>query len=711
MLMSPRPLVLALLAASFLSPSVYATETDPIVEQADSHPENWPTYGRTYAEQRYSPLAQITDHNVQNLHLAWYQDLDTNRGQEATPLVIDGVMYISTNWSHVEALDAATGHLLWKYDPKVPGNVAVKGCCDTVNRGVAYWQGRIYVGTFDGRLISLDAKTGHVEWSVHTIPHDATLGDIRSYTVDGAPRIVKGIVIIGNGGAEFGARGFVSGFDAKTGALRWRFFTVPAPANKPDHAASDKALHDIAYPTWSPKGGWTKSGGGGTVWDSIVYDPKTDLVYLGVGNGAPWNYKFRSDGVGDNLFLASIVAIKPETGEYVWHFQETPKDQWDFTASQPIMVMDLPIHGEQRHVIVQAPKNGFFYILDAQTGEFLSAVPYTFQNWARSIDSKTGRPDINPDALWSLTNKPWFSIPGSLGGHNWAPMAYNPQTKLVYIPAQQLPEPFLSDPKWHMHKQGVNMGMDMTGLPDDPKVLTEVSKTVKGWLLAWNPAEQKAAFTIPHLAPWNGGVLTTAGNLVFQGLSTGLFEAYRATDGHTLFSFDAQTGIVAPPISYMVDGKQYIAVEAGWGGVFPLMGGALARLHNSSINHSRILVFALDGTANLPPVQNSAPQPIAPTGTFSPEKAKLGYQKYQQYCLACHGDNAVGGGVLPDLRWSAFINSTQSFSDVVNKGVLSEYGMVSFSKEISPEQVEDIRNFLLQRATSSYQSLEGKKTP
>ncbi|GBR54027.1 PQQ-dependent dehydrogenase, methanol/ethanol family [Gluconobacter sphaericus] len=660
-------------------------------------PDDWPQHGRTAFEQRYSPLNQINTGNVGKLGLVWHQDFDSLRGQEATPLIIDGVMYTTTNWSKVEALDAATGRVLWRYDPKVPGTVAGRGCCDTVNRGVAYQNGRVYVGTFDGRLIALDAKTGQLIWSVNTIPQDKTLGDIRSYTIDGAPRIAKNVVIIGNGGSEFGARGFVSGFDAVTGKLKWRFFTVPAPENVPDHAASDKALSSLAYPTWSPTGGWIHSGGGGTVWDSIVYDPVTDLVYLGVGNGSPWNYKFRSNGVGDNLFLASIVAVRPETGEYVWHFQETPKDQWDFTASQPMMILDLPIKGKMRHVLVQAPKNGFFYMLDAATGEFLSGTPYTFQNWAKGLDPKTGRPDIVPDAMWSISGKTWFGIPGSLGGHNWAPMAYSPRTGYVYIPAQQLPEPFKANEHMQLHKIGVNLGIDMTGLPADPKVLEDVSKTVQGWLLAWDPVAGKPAFRVEHSAPWNGGVLATGGDLVFQGLSTGTFEAYDANTGKTLFQFDAHTGIVAPPVSYTVNGTQYVAVEVGWGGAFPLMGGALARIRNTSINHSRLLVFALNGHDSLPPETRQSQRPVKTAQTFDPKKAQEGYGIYQNYCMACHGDNAVSGGVLPDLRWSGALESVQGFHAVVGRGALANYGMPKFSELLKPSEIEKIRNFLISR--------------
>ncbi|MBM9400054.1 PQQ-dependent dehydrogenase, methanol/ethanol family [Gluconacetobacter azotocaptans] len=676
---------------------------------ADDNPSDWPQHGRTTFEQRFSPLDQINTRTIGRLGLAWRQDFDTSRGQEGTPLIVDGVMYVTTSWSKVEALDAATGRVLWRHDPAVPGGVAVRGCCDTVNRGAAYWDGRVYVGTFDGRLIALDAKTGRLDWSVNTIPHDAALGDIRSYTIDAAPRIAKDVVIIGNGGAEFGARGFVSGFDARTGRLKWRFFTVPAPGNQPDHAASDNVLSSVAYKTWSPTGGWTHSGGGGTVWDSIVYDPVTGLVYLGVGNGAPWNYKFRSNGEGDNLFLASIVAIRPETGKYVWHFQETPKDQWDFTASQPMMVLDLPVQGRMRHVLVQAPKNGFFYTLDARTGAFISAIPYTFLNWAKGIDPKTGRPDIVPDALWSLTGRTWFGIPGSLGGHNWAPMAYSPQTGYVYIPAQQLPEPFKADDHMRLHDMGVNLGIDMTGLPADPKVLAAVGKTVQGWLLAWDPVAGKAAFRVQHDTPWNGGVLATAGGLVFQGLATGGFEAYDARTGARLYHFDAHSGIVAPPVAYAVHGRQYVAVEVGWGGIFPLMGGALARMRNDSVNHSRLLVFALDGKDRLPadsrPVQTLADG----VGSFEPERARRGYVSYQHFCMACHGDNAIAGGVLPDLRWSGALGSPDGFYSIAGMGALKNFGMVGFSSVLKPQEIEDIRQFLISRARHDAALGEDKK--
>ena len=344
---------------------------------ADSEPGNWMTYGRTYSEQRFSPLDAINADNVADLGLAWYFDLDTDRGQEATPIVVDGVMYVSTAWSKVKALDAATGKLIWAYDPKVPGQTAVYACCDVVNRGVAVWKGRVYVGTLDGRLVALDAASGEPVWSVQTTDPD------KPYTITGAPRVVKDKVLIGNGGAEFGVRGYVTAYDAQTGAQVWRFYTVPGdPAKGFESDAMEQAAK-----TWT--GEWWKLGGGGTAWDSIIYDPGLNLVYIGAGNGTPWNQAIRSPDGGDNLFLSSIVAVNADTGEYVWHYQETPGETWDFTATQPLMLADLTIGGEKRHVVMHAPKNGFFYVLDAKTGEFISGDKFATVTWASGIDPET----------------------------------------------------------------------------------------------------------------------------------------------------------------------------------------------------------------------------------------------------------------------------------------------------------------------------------
>jgi len=389
--------------------------------KADRDAANWLSYGRTYSEQRFSPLAKITADNASQLGLAWSADLDTNRGQQATPLVIDGVMYVSTAWSMVKAYDAATGKLLWSYDPEVPREVGVKGCCDVVNRGVAAWKGKIYVGTFDGRLVALDARTGKPKWSVVT-------GDQSNLTITGAPRVVKGRVIIGMSGGEYGIRGYLSAYDAETGKLAWRFYTVPGDPSKP---FENKAM-EMAAKTWS--GEYWKLGGGGTTWDAISYDPDLNLVYFGVGNGIEWARNYRTKSKGDNLFLSSIVALNADTGKYVWHYQATPGEEWDFDAVQQLMQADLKIDGKQRKVIMQANKNGFFYVLDRTNGKLISATTFVPINWASGVDPKTGRPIENPGIRYDQTGKPFAMMPGALGAHSWQPMAYNPKTGLVYSP-------------------------------------------------------------------------------------------------------------------------------------------------------------------------------------------------------------------------------------------------------------------------------------
>ena len=349
-------------------------QTGAIAGNADTIKVNagdWPLHGRTYDESRHSPLDAINTETVGELGLAWYHDMDTRRGQEATPIVIDGVIYVTSAWSKVHAFDARTGDLLWQYDPEVPGEWAVRGCCDVVNRGVAYHDGKIFFGTFDGRLIALDATDGSPVWEIDTI----TDRD-KFYTITGAPRVVKGRVLIGNGGGEFGVRGYVSAYDAQTGELDWRFYTVPG---NPD-APFENPILEMAAETWTDE--WWKLGGGGTVWDSMAYDAELDLLYIGVGNGSPWNPKFRSPEGGDNLFLSSIVALRPDTGEYVWHFQTTPGDQWDFTATQQMILADMEIEGAPRKVLMQAPKNGFFYVIDRETGAFISAEPFVPVTWA-----------------------------------------------------------------------------------------------------------------------------------------------------------------------------------------------------------------------------------------------------------------------------------------------------------------------------------------
>ena len=645
---------------------------------ADNEPGQWMSTGRTYDEQRFSPLKSIDVSNIKELSLTGYYDIPTHMGQEATPIAVDGVMYIATDWTIVKALDAQTGKLLWSFDPEVK-RALVKGCCGAVNRGVAVWRGKVFVGALDGRLIALDAATGKPVWQTVTVDQK------KPYTITGAPRIVKGRVLIGNGGAEMGVRGYVSAYDADNGKMLWRFYTVPGRPGHKDGAASDKALHDRADATWY--GNYWKYGGGGTVWDSMAYDPKLDLLYIGTGNGSPWNQRIRSQGHGDNLFLSSIVALRPDTGEYVWHYQTTPGESWDFTATQHMILADLKIEGRMRQVLMQAPKNGYFYLLDRATGELLSAKPLVPMTWSTGFDMKTGRPIENPDSRFYNSGKPFLIAPSGLGAHSWQPMSYSPQTGLVYIPVQQLPVTYVDgDP--HFGPQKMNLGVEFAFVPTPPEL------AIGGWLSAWDPVAGKEMWRVPHPVPTNGGLLSTAGGLVFQGDAQGLFTAYAADNGQKLWSFDAQTGIVAGPISYAVGNEQYVSVLAGWGGNLPMLGGA--RL--GAIGTNRVLIFKLGGTATLPAKAEQATVPLNPPAQVQlPARIKKGAADYASYCSRCHGFSAISGGNTPDLRHSPMLSSDAWFS-VVMMGMLTDKGMASFAEVLNRNQIEAIRAYVISQA-------------
>ncbi len=655
---------------------------------------NWAMHGRSADEQRFSPNTQIDKNNISELGLTWSYDLDTTRGQEATPIVVDGIMYTSSAWSKVQAFDARNGNLLWQYDPEVPREWAVRGCCDVVNRGVAYHDGKIFFGSFDGRLIALDAKSGNPVWTTDTI-----VDRDKFYTITGAPRIVKGRVLIGNGGGEFGVRGYISAYDANSGELDWRFYTVPGEPGVKDGAASDDIIEKLTRDTWN--GEYWKQGGGGTVWDSMAYDAELDILYIGVGNGSPWNPEIRSPGGGDNLFLSSILALRPETGEYVWHYQTTPGDQWDFTATQHMILADIEHEGAQRKVIMQAPKNGFFYVIDRKTGEFLSGEPFVPVTWAKGIDKETGRPNIVKDAFYHKTGQAWVSSPGPMGAHNWHPMSYNPGTGLVYIPAQELEFPYIADKDFKRSDLAVNLGIDLAAvaLPDDQAIRDQVRKSLKGSLMAWDPVKQKEVWRVEHGGPWNGGTLSTAGNLVFQGNRNGELVAYDAANGDKLWSTKVHTGIIAAPISYTIDGEQYIAVMAGWGGIVPLLLGELSHNDDGPItNRSRVLVYKLGGSKKLPEPEKLVKTAIDLPPQFGVESIQAGASTYARYCSGCHGDTAVSGGVLPDLRHSVAITNQDIWEKIILEGALTQNGMVSFAKELSPQDSEAIRAYVVSRA-------------
>lgn len=669
------------------------------IAEADTEPGNWLSTGRGYDETHYSPLDQISSANIGRLKLAWSYDLDTNRGQESTPLEVDGTLYTTSAWSKVQAFDVKSGKLLWQFDPRVPGAAAVKACCDVVNRGAAFWDGKVYVGTIDGRLIAIDARTGKQLWSAQTTdPH-------ANNTITGAPRVVKGRVIIGNGGAELGARGYFTAYDAETGARVWRFYTVPGDPAKPDGDVSDKPLRDLAAKTWAGKW-WSREdggGGGGTVWDSMAYDPALDLLYIGVGNASYWNKAYRSPGDGDNLFVGSVLAVRPETGEYVWHYQETPGDEWDYTSTQNMILTDLTINGKRRHVLLHAPKNGYFYVLDRATGKVLSAKPYIPLTWSTGFDMKTGRPQINPAARYDRTGKAWIAMPGSYGGHNWQPMSYSKLTGLVYIPVQEVPALYKPDPEFKRRRIGMNLGIDLNALmlPDDPKARAAALKIPKAYLLAWDPIAQKSVWKASHSGFPNGGVLSTAGNLVFQGDIDGRFNAYDSRTGQKLWSFDAQTQVAAAPVSYAVDGVQYVSVVVGLGGTMGMVGGeAMWDAKGPRVNKSRVLTFAIDGKAPpLPPLNREAAAPLDPPAQFADAGTiERGRMIYLNTCAACHGGNVKTAGIVPDLRRSAAIADKQTFYAIVGEGALASQGMVSFKDNYSPAQIEAIRAFIIARA-------------
>ncbi|MCI0659474.1 MAG: PQQ-dependent dehydrogenase, methanol/ethanol family [Acidobacteria bacterium] len=646
---------------------------DKALQSADARPGDWITHGLNYAETRFSQLKEINDKNVKDLGLLWSFDTSTDRGLEATPIVVDGVIYTTGSWSVVFAIDARTGKRLWKWDPQVPQKFGQRACCDVVNRGVAVYKGRVYVGVLDGRLAALDAATGKPVWEV------VTVDQLKPYTITGAPRIVKGKVIIGNGGSEFGVRGYFSAYDADTGALVWRFYTVPGNPSKPFESPALK----IAAATW--KGKWWKFGGGGTVWDSFAYDPELDLLYAGTGNGSPWDRNLRSPGGGDNLYLSSILALRPDTGELVWHYQTTPGDSWDFTATQHMVLADLEFGPQKRKVLMQAPKNGFFYVLDRETGELISAEKYVTVTWAEKIDKKTGRPVEYPNARYP--GSPAQLQPGPLGGHNWHPMSFNPQTGLVYIPAQEAPFVYHQDLRFQYRPGQWNSGMDFSIFKDPPPGLPP------GHLLAWDPVAQKERWRVQYSAIWNGGTLTTAGNLVFQGTSDGRFVAYSADKGEMLWEVKVGTGIIASPVTYEVDGKQYVSILVGWGGVFALTGGNATGMPPGP---GRLLTFAMNGKSRLPePVAVATPQVTSIKLTASKAIIMEGANLYAQHCSICHGLAGLGGGgVLPDLKISS-PEIFRRYKQIVLDGELAQSGMPSFKPWLKPEDVDAIRAYII----------------
>ena len=639
---------------------------------------DWPSYGLDYAETRFSKLDQINAGNVKDLGLAWSYNLESTRGVEATPLVVDGIMYVTASWSVVHAIDVRTGKKLWTFDPKVDKSKGFKGCCDVVNRGVALYQGKVYVGAYDGRLIALDAATGQVVWEKDTI------GDSKfSYTITGAPRVFKGKVIIGNGGAEYGARGYVTAYDAATGEQKWRWYTVPGDPSKP---LENDAMARAAK-TWDPGSKYWEAGGGGTVWDTMAFDPELNLMYIGTGNGSPWAHSKRSPKGGDNLYLASIVALDPDTGKYKWHYQETPGDNWDYTSTQPMILADLKIAGKPRKVLLHAPKNGFFFVIDRTNGKFISAKNFVDVNWATGYD-KNGRP-IEVAAA-RQNEKPGDSIPGPFGAHNWHSMSYSAQTGLAYLPAQNIPVSLMDDKAWKFNENaparphsalGWNTAMFINAAPPQSKPF--------GRLIAWDPVAQKQAWAVEHVSPWNGGTLATAGNLVFQGTADGRMMAYNAKTGEKLWETPTGTGVVAAPSTYMVDGKQYLSIAVGWGGVYGLAMRATERQGPGTV-----YTFVLGGKAPAPEFVQYRMDKLVQGVKYDPAKVEAGTLLYVSNCVFCHGVPGVDrGGNIPNLGYmnASYIENLDKF---IFKGPAMERGMPDFTGKLSMEDVDKIKAFI-----------------
>jgi len=703
-------------ASGTFQPSSFGQINRERLLAVNNEPGQWLTEGRDFGKSHFSPLNQINQDNIRELGFAWEYRTDTHRGMEANPIMVDGVLYTSGTTGRVYALNAVTGEEIWAFNPESDGQVNRYTCCDEVNRGVDVWEGMVYVASLDGRLFGLDAETGEVAWE-----EDTFIYKDRAYTSSGAPQVAGDVVVIGNAGADYDARGYVSAYDLKTGEFRWRFFTVPGdPALGFEHP--ELAL---AAETWDPDSRWDV-GGGGTAWNAMAYDPELNLLYVGTGNSALFNWHERSPAGGDNLFLCSILAINPDTGEMVWYYQQVPRESWDYTATQPFILTDMAFDGENRKVIMQAPKAGFFYILDRATGELLSADPYVPVNWASHIDLATGRPQMNPDVDYDYGKPPIFIEPSGMGGHAWNPMAWNPENKIVYIPSIEGGAMIYDNTDGHVYrpKQGNNgnsilFGDMMTMNPDlmqDPirSFLDDVQDAGKAEsraaLKAFDPATGTTVWEVENEGWWDrAGVLSTAGGLVFQGTDSGFMRVYHEDTGELLHELFIGSSIIAAPISYMVEGEQYIAFLTGWGG-----GGWFAPHPTSAVirygNQGRIIALKLGGESIPVPdlVSDIAPIPEPPVqNTASPEIIAQGQQLFSRSCAICHANTDYG--LTPDLR-RMDAATHEGFLGIVLYGARRYQGMPKWDDVLDENQASAIHAYLTDLAWRAYDAQENNET-
>jgi quinohemoprotein ethanol dehydrogenase len=678
---------LTLLAACVAGTQPQSASADPLASPAA---DEWPSDGRDYTAQRFSPLTQIDASNVSQLGIAWFDQYDTFRGVEATPVYDDGVLYNTLPFNITIAYDAKTGAKLWTYDPKVPREMGRYACCEPVARGLALWRDRVIIATLDGRLIALDKASGKPLWSSQTFEQDFP------YTITGAPRVFGDMVVVGQSGGDLGVRGFVAAWDVNTGAKRWKFFLTPNPEGKPDGEASDPIMPMIRK-TWSDNGMWKQLGGGANPWDSIAYDPALDLVYVGTGNSTPHARFYRSENTGDNLFVCSIVALHGKDGSYAWHYQMIPGEEWDYTCTSSIIQADLTIEGKQRKVLMQAPKNGYFYVLDRATGKVISGEQHVKVNWTLGLD-KDGRPIDNPATRYG--EEPALVYPGPGGAHNWFPMAFSPKTGLAYFPAYQSGFVYALQPGWKPQPFRSNSGWGGFAGPVLAKRL-EMQKIAdreeKAMLTAWNPVTQKPAWQVPLPRHGNGGVFVTASDLVFEGTTKQTFAAFDARNGKVLWEYPTQSAPVAGGITYMVDGVQYVAINAGWGGgAAQIERGAGIELPRAP---ARLLVFKLGGTAQLPPLAKAEPIPNPPPLRATEAQVQRGARLFAETCSSCHGRQAIGG--VKDLRHMN-ADTHAKFNDIVLKGIYVDKGMASFADLLTAQQADDIHNYLIARANEDW---------
>ena len=657
-----------------------------IVDSPLSEPGSWLTYGQNYKEQRFSQLSQITPENVDELGLAWTRQIgDYNMRMQGTPLVVDGVMYVTNGWSVVYALDAATGTEIWRYDPEVDRSYMRLACCGPAhNRGVAIYEGKVYVGTFDGRLVAIDKTTGEEIWDVDTwIP--AGLG---RFNITGAPRAAAGKVYIGQGSSESGRRrGYVTAYNADTGEVDWRFFLVPGDPSKPfEHPEMEMAAQ-----TWG--GEWWKYGGGGTAWNSLVYDEDFNSLYIGVGNGAPWPREIRSPGGGDDLFLASIVSVDVETGRMNWFYQTVPGDNWDYSSAMDITLGEIELNGEMRKVLLQAPKNGFFYILDREDGELLRAHAYTDGiTWATHVDMETGRPVENPDVVYE-TDPQWI-LPANSGAHNWEPQSWDNDRGLMYFYYHDianfysLDETFVRTGVYEIRERGLSLGWGEGAYRRELEAKAAPRPESKAFIGAFDPITGQYKWRHPLESIYNGGVLATRSGLMFQGEGTGEFVVRETETGTPIWSYSAPGTFRSTSVmSYQIDDTQYVAAMMNCNRAIDL-GGTL-------------VAFKLEGDAilQIPEIVRSE-IPDQPEDEYNRELVSQGDTLYHAQCASCHGGIGIPSEVAivaPDLRLMT-LETHADFQNIVITGARSELGMPDFEDALTNEQMEAIRSFIVTQA-------------